>query len=226
MTTSGVEHRSWASASRPLGFVDLEPSWPRRNAPRHPRPTALSSSSSRARLLATCRLLCVTAWRGRGSLTPSAAPRPPPGRLAAATLPPRSSTTRLTIDSPSPVPPRRRVKNGSKARASVSASKPAPVLDRPPTTRDRRAVSVGPTRAPSRRPARGAGRSRQVPQTADAYLVQRKHQGIVLERDVHGTPALAREVLALSARRRRATCAAGTASHAACGARRSHAGRS
>src|SRR5262249_21332134 len=50
----------------------------------------------------------------RGSFTLSAAP--PPGRLGAWMRPPWSSTIRAASANPSPVPPCRRVKKGSKTR--------------------------------------------------------------------------------------------------------------
>src|SRR5262249_16747197 len=61
--------------------------------------------------------------RGRRSQTHA----PPLARLRAPTEPPCSSTIRLAIASPSPVPSGRVLKNGEKARASASGLKPGPL---------------------------------------------------------------------------------------------------
>ena len=58
---------------------------------------------------------------------------PLPGSLSTPTSPPIMSTSRLQMDSPSPVPPKRRVmelsawENGSNRRACLSLSRPMPV---------------------------------------------------------------------------------------------------
>ncbi len=121
-------------------------------------------------------------WRGAGRRTTTRAP--PSGRLLASTVPPCSSTTRLTIESPRPVPPSRRVKNGSKARARASPSKPGPSssteMDHQswPAARVRRAVTAT-------APAPGACWKRVLEQVAEDLVhaagVQRKDEVRVLE---------------------------------------------